>query len=130
MINGRDPRTADVVQDLIIREPMRRAEIAARLWRQVEMPKAGATRRCWLWRGAVTAAGDPRIQLSSCHGTLVRRVVYALCVAPDVGLPASTYLSTTCGNVLCVRPDHVRPWQRCARVTATQPRAAQAQAVA
>jgi hypothetical protein len=97
-----------MVSDLVIRDPTRRAELAARVWRSVAMPKAGAFRRCWVWTGGVTSAGDPRIQLDANRGTLVRRLVWVLYNAPpDVGLSADYYVRTRCFNTLCVRPDHL-----------------------
>jgi hypothetical protein len=97
-----------VFNDLVITDPLRRAELAARVWRQTDVPKARATRRCWTWRGAVTSSCEPRLQLDSTRGTTVRRVVWVLYMADADGrLPSDRVVRAVCGSRLCVRPDHL-----------------------
>jgi hypothetical protein len=96
------------VSDLVISDPVRRAELAARTWRSVDLPKAGA-RRCWRWRGDLTSRGDPRIQLDARRGTTVRRLVWILYRAdPARGLAGTAIVTPTCLDRMCVRPDHLR----------------------
>jgi hypothetical protein len=114
-------------RDLVITDPVRRAELSARVWRQVIVPRAGATTRCWLWTGATTRAGEPRLQLDSRRGTLARRVVFALyCTPPNFGVSGDRQVSTVCGNLRCLRPDHLRLRRMLDVLDAKWPGAAQA----
>jgi hypothetical protein len=102
-----DPRIYDGVT-LTFPDPTRRAELAARIWKHVDMPRAGATRRCWPWRAGVTASGEPRLQLDARRSALVRRIVFVLYnMPPDGGLSSDDYILTRCGRLTCLRPDHL-----------------------
>jgi hypothetical protein len=61
---------------------------------------------CRLWVGAVTASGAPRLVVDGCQVD-ARRVMYEL--THECELPPYVRMTTTCGNVLCVTADHVKP---------------------
>lgn len=75
-----------------MREPNRRFWVLADCWTQ------GLPDECWIWRGPVDR-GAPKWR-----GKSAPRVVYTeLRGAPD----RSHILEHTCGNRLCVNPDHL-----------------------
>lgn len=96
---------------------------------------------CWLWQGYTTAG---RVPYGYLHGkrTAVRRIV--LLLRDGRALGPQQVASTTCGDPLCVRPDHIRvttrskqlarAWRdgtinntlRVLRITATQRKGAKA----
>lgn len=75
------------------------AELRKAFWAKVD--KSG---ECWLWQGGVDAEGHGRIGLF--RGTASpRRYAWEI---TNGALPSSKQVRTTCGNRLCVRPDHLR----------------------
>jgi hypothetical protein len=64
---------------------------------------------CRVWTGARMLSGAPRIGLR--EGAAVRQrdaraVMYEL--ANDCKLPPRTHVAVTCGQVTCIRPEHLR----------------------
>ena len=62
---------------------------------------------CWLWRGQISNTGYGRIMLSGPQGRSMEsahRASYAAFVGP---IPVGTLVRQTCGNRLCVNPEHL-----------------------
>jgi hypothetical protein len=58
---------------------------------------------CWIWHGAMASSGNVPIIRYNNKSTAVRRAILI-----DRGVSVEGYLATyTCGNHLCVNPDHV-----------------------
>jgi hypothetical protein len=80
-----------------------RTDPATRFWKHVD--KSGA---CWLWTGARNSRGYGTFGLSGrphVKNVLAHRFAYELLVGP---IPDGAVLHHTCGNQLCVNPDHLR----------------------
>ena len=67
------------------------------IWEKVQK-----TETCWLWVGG-TSGGYPSIRWNK-KGEPVARLVYELVHKVDAG---KKFVRQTCGNKLCVRPDHL-----------------------
>ncbi len=67
------------------------------IWEKVQK-----TETCWLWTGG-TSGGYPSIRWNK-KGESVARLVYELVHKIDAG---KKFVRQTCGNKLCVRPDHL-----------------------
>lgn len=62
---------------------------------------------CWLWRGQISNSGYGRIMLSGPQGRRMEsahRASYQLLVG---AIPEGALVRHTCGNRLCVNPDHL-----------------------
>lgn len=62
---------------------------------------------CWLWCGQISNTGYGRIMLSGPQGRFMEsahRASYSAFVGP---IPERTIIKQTCGNRLCVNPDHL-----------------------
>ena len=58
---------------------------------------------CWIWHGATASTGNVPVIRYNNKSTAVRRAILI-----DRGASVEGYLATyTCGNPLCVNPDHV-----------------------
>lgn len=61
---------------------------------------------CWIWKQGVTRNGYPQMKVKGCGCMLVRRVAAEIAGKP----PAPRQpVDTTCGEKLCVLPEHMRP---------------------
>ncbi len=68
-----------------------------------EVPESG----CWLWARQVSNSGYGRITLSNQQGTYresAHRASYRAFTGP---LPENGMIRQSCGNRLCVNPDHL-----------------------
>lgn len=62
---------------------------------------------CWLWRGQISNTGYGRIMLSGPQGRSMEsahRASYLAFVGP---IPDRNLVRQTCGNRLCVNPEHL-----------------------
>ena len=62
---------------------------------------------CWLWRGQISNSGYGRIMLSGPEGPRMEsahRASYRAFVGP---IPEGGLIRQTCGNRLCVNPEHL-----------------------
>jgi hypothetical protein len=62
---------------------------------------------CWLWRGQISNSGYGRIMLSGPEGPRMEsahRASYLAFVGP---IPEGGLIRQTCGNRLCVNPEHL-----------------------
>lgn len=77
----------------------------ARLWDKVE--RAGSE-ECWIWKGA-RSSGTPQMFVSvpGTSGTSlsVRRIIWEQTRGEDV--PAGHVVTTSCGDQICVNPNHL-----------------------
>lgn len=72
---------------------------AAKFWKLVRPEK-----ECWIWTGATTTSGYPVWSKSQYSGQiLAARFAFEI----SRGHPPAHNLKRTCGNILCVRPDHL-----------------------
>lgn len=63
---------------------------------------------CWIWKGRLND-GKPFTTISYDgirENMAVRRVTY-LCKHPDTQFNSADSIYTTCGNLMCVNPDHL-----------------------
>ncbi len=71
--------------------------------------KSDEVGECWEWRGAMSSNGSPTIKHhSNSNSTSLRRVMLTLQGKAMGDLRAVA----TCGNPLCVNPDHIAAWTR------------------
>ena len=66
---------------------------------------------CWLWRGQISNSGYGRIMLSGADGRAMEsahRASYLTFVGP---IPEGTIIRQSCGNRLCVNPEHLEVLQ-------------------
>lgn len=66
-------------------------------------------RGCWRWRGPVDGDGNPYVRVS---GNRVAAHRHMWLVVLRRQLRDGQRLVRTCGNRLCVRPDHLAPYVR------------------
>ena len=62
---------------------------------------------CWLWRGQISNSGYGRIMVRKAAGNKMEsahRASYAAFVAP---IPDGAIIRQSCGNRLCVNPQHL-----------------------
>ena len=65
---------------------------------------------CWRWTGTLAPTGYGCLSVQPGHRlVLAHRAVYELLVGP---IPDGLVLHHTCGNRVCVRPDHLQPVTR------------------
>jgi hypothetical protein len=64
---------------------------------------------CWLWVRQVSNSGYGRITLSNQDGTYIESAHRASYRAFTGPLPEHGMIRQTCGNRLCVNPDHLEP---------------------
>ena len=63
---------------------------------------------CWLWRGQISNSGYGRIMMSEPEGRRMEsahRASYLTFVGP---IPEGSLVHQTCGNRLCVNPEHLQ----------------------
>ena len=68
-----------------------------------ENPQTG----CWDWRGQVSNSGYGRVKLGTADGNRMdsaHRASYLVFVGV---IPDGMYVRQTCGNRLCINPDHL-----------------------
>ena len=66
---------------------------------------------CWLWRGQISNSGYGRIMYSSENGRAMEsahRASYLIFVGP---IPNGTFIRQSCGNRLCINPEHLEVLQ-------------------
>ncbi len=66
---------------------------------------------CWWWRGQISNSGYGRIMLSGPDGRAMEsahRASYLTFVGP---IPEGTFIRQSCGNRLCVNPEHLEMLQ-------------------
>ena len=66
---------------------------------------------CWLWRGQISNSGDGRIMFSGADGRAMEsahRASYLAFVGP---IPDGTFIRQSCGNRLCINPEHLEVMQ-------------------
>jgi hypothetical protein len=66
---------------------------------------------CWLWQGQISNSGYGRMMLSSEDGRAMEsahRASYLIFVGP---IPVGTIIRQSCGNRLCVNPEHLEVLQ-------------------
>ncbi len=85
--------------------------VTERFWSKVEK-----TAGCWLWRGCVMTATNSGVFKFQGKNTQAHRVAWILSKEID---PGALQIVHTCGNTLCMNPDHLttvtpesRLWQR------------------
>jgi len=61
---------------------------------------------CWIWNQGTSANGYPQMKPVGCGCKLVRRLAVELA---GKALAPRQPVDTTCGEKLCVNPDHMRP---------------------
>lgn len=61
---------------------------------------------CWIWKQTTSSTGYPIMKVHGCGCQLVRRLSATL--AGKTPAPRQP-VDTTCGEKLCVNPDHMRP---------------------
>jgi hypothetical protein len=62
---------------------------------------------CWLWRGQISNTGYGRMMYSGERGRVMEsahRASYLAFVGP---IPAGFFVRQSCGNRLCVNPEHL-----------------------
>jgi hypothetical protein len=62
---------------------------------------------CWLWRGQISNSGYGKIMLSTANGRAMEsahRASYLAFVGP---IPDGTFIRQSCGNRLCINPEHL-----------------------
>ena len=64
-----------------------------------------ATATCWWWTGAVGRRGTPVFSTGAAHRTGVLRMAWFL--EHNAWPPRNMQVQRTCGNSLCVCPDHL-----------------------
>jgi len=62
---------------------------------------------CWLWRGQVSNSGYGRIMLRNESGNSMESAHRASYAAFIGFIPQSAIIRQTCGNRLCVNPEHL-----------------------
>ena len=66
-------------------------------------PKTG----CWHWRGQISNSGYGRILLKTEGGNHMESAHRASYIAFIGPIPEGMYVRQTCGNRLCINPDHL-----------------------
>ena len=62
---------------------------------------------CWLWRGQISNSGYVRMMLKTESGTCIESA-HRASYASFIGLiPEGAIIRQTCGNRLCVNPEHL-----------------------
>ncbi|NCC94213.1 MAG: HNH endonuclease [Opitutae bacterium] len=80
---------------------MKPLDPAKRLWARVD--RKG---ECWIWRGCTSGRPGARHGVLGIqdHQVLVHRLAFELTKGP---IPSGMHIRSTCGNRLCVNPDHL-----------------------
>lgn len=61
---------------------------------------------CWLWQGTTSASGMPRMCYEGKPDQIVRRLIERHRTGQPI--PPGVVVSPTCGNPMCVNPDHLK----------------------
>ncbi len=73
----------------------------------VSDPESG----CWIWRGQISNSGYGRMMYSDANGRMMEsahRASYMAFIGP---IPDGTIIRQSCGNRLCINPDHLEAQQ-------------------
>jgi hypothetical protein len=63
---------------------------------------------CWEWRGQISNSGYGRMQVRDAHGAIGMRSAHNLSHEAFIGpVPEGMAVRQTCGNRLCINPDHL-----------------------
>lgn len=89
-------------------DPVARAELVARFWRDVAMPQAGAEVAHWLWTGGRLYQFSRGYQRWAARPA---RAAWTICTGEVLGDDV-THCVPRCGVRDCVRLDHLRVYQR------------------
>ena len=67
-----------------------------------------ADSNCWMWQSQVSNSGYGRIMLRDENGGMHRQSAHRASYISFIGpLPAGKKVVQTCGNRLCINPDHL-----------------------
>lgn len=66
---------------------------------------------CWLWRGQISNSGYGRVMIRKETGNKIESAHFASYEAFVAPLPQGSLVRQTCGNRLCVNPDHLEVFQ-------------------
>ncbi|MEO5343627.1 MAG: HNH endonuclease [Gammaproteobacteria bacterium SHHR-1] len=63
---------------------------------------------CWEWQGQIANSGHGRMMISDAQGRRTVSAAQASFIAHHEELPPGVRVRQTCGNRLCVNPDHLQ----------------------
>jgi hypothetical protein len=83
-------------------DPVEAAQVVAKFWQAVELPQVGAEVACWRHRGRLFQCQLGYLR----YTTTAARAAWTIVFGEPLG--ADDQLRHACGNLDCVRPDHLR----------------------
>lgn len=83
-------------------DPVEAAQVAAKFFQAVELPQLGAEAACWRHRGRLFQCQLGYVR----YTTTAARAAWTIVHGEPLG--ADDHLRHACGNLDCVRPDHLR----------------------
>jgi hypothetical protein len=83
-------------------DPVEAAQVVAKFWQTVELPQLAAERACWWFRARLFQCQVHGVRYS----TTAARASWTIVYGEPLG--ADDHLRHGCGDLDCVRPDHLR----------------------
>jgi hypothetical protein len=87
-------------------DPLQAAQVAAKFFQAVELPQLGAEAACWRHRGRLFQCQLGYVR----YTTTAARAMWTIVYGETLG--ADDHLRHGCGNLDCVRPDHLRRYDK------------------
>jgi hypothetical protein len=87
-------------------DPVEAAQVAARFWQAVDLPQVGAEVACWRHRGRLFQCQVGYVR----YTTTAARAAWTIVYGQPLG--ADDHLRHGCGHLDCVRPDHLRRYDK------------------